>query len=476
MKRGSNVKINYLYNLSYQILAIITPLITTPYVARILDANGIGQYNYTQSITYLFIMFVILGTRSYAVREIAYCREDIKKRSIIFFEILEVKIVTFVLFSLAYFLFMSFYNQYRILFFILFLQMIAALLDISWFFQGLEDFKKTVIRNCIVKITGIILILTCVKTADDLPIYALILCGTELLGNISMWVYLPKIIKKVPLIELFPKRHVKSVIILFLPSMATYVYTSLDKVMLGILSNTEQVGFYSQSERLIRLLVTILTSLGIVLVPRMANLMKKGNWKEVKKYFTKSIQFIFMVSMPMSFGLISVSDQFIPWFLGKDFFASVSLLNILTPLILILGISGISGQAVLVSMGKHKYYTYTVIVGACVNLALNFLLIPNLQAKGAVIATVLAEGVVTILQLVGARKIVDLKKILRLTYKYVIGALIMFGVLMEVKSIFNNMFIQITFGISVYSIFLLLVKDVLIYEVLNKLIWKLKKQ
>lgn len=205
MKRGSNVKINYLYNLSYQILAIITPLITTPYVARILDANGIGQYNYTQSITYLFIMFVILGTRSYAVREIAYCREDIKKRSIIFFEILEVKIVTFVLFSLAYFLFMSFYNQYRILFFILFLQMIAALLDISWFFQGLEDFKKTVLRNCIVKITGIILILTCVKTADDLPIYALILCGTELLGNISMWVYLPKIIKKFRLLNYFLK-------------------------------------------------------------------------------------------------------------------------------------------------------------------------------------------------------------------------------------------------------------------------------
>ena len=464
-----SVKVNYIYNMCYQILAIVSPLITTPYVSRTLGAEGVGIYSYVNSIAYVFLMFVYLGTRAYGQREIAFCREDKHLRSILFWEINKIKLFTFAIATLMYSVLVVVSNQYKIIFILMFGQVIAALIDISWFFQGLEDFKKTVTRNIIVKILGIILIFLLVKKSEDLWLYTVILCGAEFVGNLTMWMYIPKYIELDSTIRLDIKKHLVPIITLFLPSLASYVYTSLDKVMLGIITTTVQVGYYSQSERVIKLLITNITSLGAVLVPRFSNLMRKNEWGKVQGYFDKAIRFVLMLCFPMMAGLVIVADQFIPWFLGEEFVNCISLLQLITPLTLILGLSGISGQAVLVSMGKQVYYTKTIVVGSILNLFLNICLIPRWGAKGAVIATLVAEGIITLLQYLGIHKKLKLGEAFFPGIRYVVYTVIMSAATIITKIFIGNMFVEIILGGIVYLLLLLVTRDQMVVQVLQQI-------
>lgn len=277
MKKKSITR-NYIYNVLYQVLIIIVPLITTPYLSRVLGAENIGIYSYTLSITTYFILFGSLGVAMYGQREIAYLQDKKYERSKTFFEILFMRFITLgIALVIFYFSFVT-TGDYSTYYKILILEIIANALDISWFFQGLEEFKKTVLRNSLVKIVSVVFIFILVKTKNNLIEYFIIYVLSNFLGNISLWLYLPKYIEKIKFKELKVLRHIKPTIGLFIPQVAIQIYTVLDKTMIGsIIEDKSEVGFYEQAQKIVKLLLAIATSLGTVMVPRMANTFAAGD-------------------------------------------------------------------------------------------------------------------------------------------------------------------------------------------------------
>lgn len=465
---------NYLYNLGYQVLIILLPLVTTPYVSRVLGAKGIGTYGYTNSITQYFILFGCIGLNLYGQREIAYYQNDIQKRSKVFFELLLLRIITVSISIILYYFSFCQNPTYGYIFSIQIIDVVASMFDISWLYQGMEDFKKIVLRNTLVKICGLIIIFMFVKSPADLPIYVLSYSATLLLGNLSMWMYLPKFVKKVSLKYLNIQKHLKPTIVLFLPQIATSIYTMLDKTMIGALTNnTAEVGYYEQSQKIIRMAMTIATSLGTVMLPRVANLFKEGKLDEVKESMYTSFQFISFLTFPLCFGLIGISKGFVPWFFGEGYGKVVYNMMIISPIIIIIGYSNVIGTQFLLPTGRQKEYTLSVCTGTVVNLCCNFLLIPMLLSYGAAIATVIAELSVTLVQVIATRSTFSYRYIFKLVYKYIIAAVLMLVVLLFLSNIMPvgilYTVIQMTAGCFVYFIVLIVLKDSSIYTVINKI-------
>lgn len=410
---------NYLYNLSYQILILILPLITASYLSRVLGATGNGIYIYTYTTVNYFVLFGSLGISMYGQREIAYVQSDKAKMKKIFIELTSFRFITILVASVIYYF--SFMKQgvYSTYYKILFFELIAALFDISWFFQGLEDFKKTVIRNIVVRLASVSMIFIFVKEQSDLSKYLAIYAFADLIGNISLWFYLPKYFKgtKVKNINIFYR--IPAIILLFIPQIANKVYNMLDTTMLGkIIENKAETGYYEQSQKIIRVLLTVVTSLGTVMVPRMANMFAKGENKKINEYIKKSFNFTYLLSFPIMFGLISISRDFVPWFFGPGYTKVIILMDIITPIILLMGISNIIGTQYLLPTKRQKEFTIAVVLGIIVNFILNFILINLFNSIGACIATVVSQLVVTLLQFYFVRKEINIKTMFKLSYKY----------------------------------------------------------
>ena len=466
---------NYLYNLGYQVLIIILPLITTPYVSRVLGAKGIGTYGYTNSITQYFILFGCIGLNLYGQREIAYYQKDIEKRSKVFFELLLLRIITVSISIILYYFTFCQNATYGYIFSIQIIDVIASMFDISWLYQGMEDFKKIVVRNTLVKICGLIIIFMFVKSPADLPIYVLSYSATLLLGNLSMWMYLPKFVKKVNLKHLNIQKHLRPTIVLFLPQIATSIYTMLDKTMIGALTgNTAEVGYYEQSQKIIKMAMTLATSLGTVMLPRVANLFKEGKIEEVKESMYSSFKFISFLTFPLCLGLIGISKGFVPWFFGKGYGKVVLNMMIISPIIIIIGYSNVIGTQFLLPTGRQKEYTLSVCTGTIVNLICNLLLIPQFLSYGAAIATVIAELSVTMVQVIATRKTFSFKYVFKLVYKYIIAAVLMLIVLLILNTIMTvgiiYTIIQMVIGGLIYLILLIILKDTTIKTFVLKII------
>ena len=468
---------NYIYNLIYQILILILPLVTTPYISRVLGAENIGIYSYTLSIVTYFILFGSLGVALYGQREIAYYQKDKKKYSRIFWEIVILRAITMTIsLILFYFIFVN-GNQYQIYYKILILELIGNCIDISWFFQGLEEFKKTVIRNMIIKLISVISIFTFVKSQNDLRIYFWIYVLSTTIGNASLWLYLPKFLTKVKIKELHLFRHLKPTLGLFVPQIAVQVYTVLDRTMIGaIITDKSEVGFYDQSQKIIKLLMTIITSLGTVMLPRIANTFASGEKEKINEYMKKSFSMVFLLAFPMVFGIISVSRAFVPIFFGAGYDKVATLMNIISPIILFIGLSNVTGTQYLLPTKRQREYTISVIVGAITNIVMNACLIWKFGAIGASIGTVIAEFTVTIVQLYFVRKDFDFLQIIKISKNYVISSIAMFIVCIiignVVKSNMTSIIIQVIFGVGVYGICLLTLKDKFVDSIIKKIIHK----
>jgi len=469
---AKSVKKNYIYNLIYQIVAIILPFITTPYLSRVLGATNIGVYGYTLSISAYFILFGSLGIALYGQREIAYEQNNIKKYSKSFIEILSLRIITMTISLTLFYLIFCINGEFNNYFKILTLELIANTLDISWFFQGLEEFKKTVGRNLIIKTISVILIFIFVKTKNDLNIYFIIYTVSILIGNLSLWLYLPKFIALKYIKKLNLKKHFKATLVLFIPQIAIQIYTILDKTMLGtIIVNKAEVGYYTQAEKMIKLMLTIITSLGTVMLPRIASSYAKGDSETIKIYITRAFNLVFLISIPMIVGIICISNVFVPWFFGKGYDKVIPIMIILTPILLFIGMSNVIGMQYLLPTKKQKEYTYSVIIGAIVNFLINLILIPRYGAIGAAIGTIIAEATVTAAQISYTKKYIDYKKILKLTKNYFISSIVMLIMIIVVKVIIGNsllsMFVQVGVGVITYGICLLIMKDKFIQYFIN---------
>lgn len=463
---------NYVFNLMYQILTMIIPLITTPYLSRVLGAENIGIYSYTLSITTYFILFGSLGVAMYGQREIAYLQDKPKKRSKTFFEILLMRFITLGISLIVFYLSFCLHGQYKMYYLILILEIIANSLDISWFFQGMEEFKKTVFRNTLVKIISVICIFVFVKESSDLYKYFIIYVFSNFLGNLTLWFYLPKYVEKVSMKNLNIFRHLKPTFFLFLPQIATQIYTVLDKTMIGtIVFNKAEVGYYEQAQKIVKFLMTIATSLGTVMMPRIAYTYAKGDMEKLRYYMNKSFSFILILAFPLTFGIISIASKFVPLFYGPGFEKVTSLLIIISPIIVFIGLSNVVGTQYLLPTKQQSKYTISVIIGAFVNLVMNFILIKNYKSIGASISTVFAELSVTAVQFYLVRNQIKIRDVFKIFYKYFIASLIMCLISFIIGYFINSNIVSILiqFFISVVSYFglLVLMKDEFVFEVVN---------
>ena len=461
---------NYMYNLIYQILVLILPLITTPYISRVLGAENIGIYSYTISIATYFILFGSLGVALYGQRQIAYEQKKAKKMSKTFWEIIILRFGTMTISMLIFYFVFVKGKQYQLYYKILF----ANCFDISWFFQGLEEFKKTVTRNVIVKLISVISIFAFVKKTDDLGIYFWIYVLSTLFGNISLWAYLPKYLKKTKVRQLNVAQHIKPTIGLFIPQIAIQVYTILDKTMIGtIVLDKSEVGYYEQSQKIIKMLLTIVTSLGTVMLPRIASTFASGEKEKVTSYMNKSFNMVFLLGFPLMFGIISVSKAFVPVFFGQGYDKVAILMKVISPIILLIGLSNVTGTQYLLPTKRQKEYTISVVCGAIINFIMNMCLIWKFGAIGASIGTVIAELTVTLVQIYFVKKDFDIRNLFKIAKNYLISSVIMFIICLLIGNYTNNnlasIVVQVIIGGLTYGICLLIFKDEFIFEMLNKI-------
>jgi len=429
---------NYIYNMVYQVLILILPLVTTPYLSRVLGAEGIGIYGYTYSIVTYFILFGSLGVAMYGQREIAYAQENIESRKKVFIEIVIFRIITIAIAIVAYYFFFMQGAEYQIYYRILLLELIAAAFDISWFFQGMEEFKRTVTRNVLVRICSVSLVFILVKTKEDLAKFTLIYSLADLIGNLSLWLYVPKYIKGVKVKNIDVIRHLPQILLLFIPQIANQIYKILDTTMIGALvENKSEVGFYEQGQKVIRLLLTIVTSLGIVMVPRMASTFASGDKEKIKEYMKMSFKFVFFLAFPIMFGIISISSAFVPVFFGNGYDKVIILINIISPIILLMGMGNVLGTQYLLPTKKQKEYTISVTVGVIFNFILNYILIKKYASIGASIATVLSELIVVGIQFQYVKKDIKFSNLISLAWKYFVSALIMFTVCFGIRFVLS---------------------------------------
>lgn len=423
-----SIKKNYLLNLCYQILLLITPLITTPYVSRTLGADGIGTVSYAESIVSYFTLFATLGITTYGQREISYVQDSVEKRSKVFWNTKILEFFTSGCVFLVYVVFCIF-NDSTPLYFLFSFNILAVFVDLTWFFQGLEEFGKIVIRNSIIRIISILYIFIFVKTKNDILVYAFGLIAFAFLGNLSLWTYFPKYITKISKKDIHPFRLLPTVMTLFVPTIAIQVYTVLDKTMIGIITQCSfENGYYEQALKISRTILTLVTALGTVMIPRVGHYFELGDTNEIKRLMYRSYRFVWLFGIPLCLGLICVSSNFVPWFFGPRYDKDIILLKILALSVLAIGINNVTGMQYLIPTKRQNIFTFTVIFGACVNFVLNCIFISLWQSVGAAIASVVAETSIAVIQLIIVRGELSPLRVIKEGVHYYIAGLIMFGV------------------------------------------------
>ena len=480
---GKSVKKNYIYNLIYQILTLLFPLVTTPYLSRILQADGIGTVSYAESIVSYFVLFATMGIATYGQREISYVQNDTQARSRVFWETQLLKLITTSVVLCIYCIFAVLIvdNSMRWLYLILAIQVFSVAVDVVWFFQGMEEFGKIVTRNIIVRIIFIAFVFIFVKTKEDLVYYVLGNALINIVSAMSIWGYLPKYVKKVSLKSLHPFRNFKVVFALFIPTIAIQIYTVLDKTMIGLITNNAyENGYYEQAIKIAKIALSVVTALGTVMIPRIGHHHEKGETKAVCDWMYRSYRFVWMLAIPMCIGLVFVAGNFVPWFFGDGYEGVIPLLQILSLLLIAIGVNTVTGNQYLIPTKREKAYTWTVIIGAVVNFVLNLFLIYFFQAIGAAIASVVAETVIAIVQLIIVKKELSIVIILKSSVKYVVAGVVM-GVVLFFESIWFSPSILYTLlmvasGAAVYFLSLLLLRDTFVISNLKTIFGRFLKK
>lgn len=460
---------NYLYNASYQILNLLIPLITVPYISRVLGAHDVGINEYTNSWVTFFYLMGQMGITLYGNREVAYHRDDLYERSRTFWGVEALQLLTvsasLIAYLVAVFLFSTTFKQY---FLLQGIWIIATGLDVSWYFMGLENFKVTVVRNTFVRLISIVLIFTVIKDTGDLGKYIAILGGTQLVGNLTLWPYLKDNVVWVKVSKWHPFRHFYPALLLFIPTITTQVYLVLNRLMLGRMSTQVALGNFGQADKIVKFVLAIVTATGTVMLPHVANKFAKGDVKGVRNSLYASFNFVSAISVPMMFGLMAISVKFAPWFLGPDFELAGRIMFLEAPIIVLIAWSNVTGTQYLMPVNRVKEYTTSVTVGAVSNIVFNLFLIEGWGANGAAVATVLSEFLVSATQIAMIRGTIKRRKLFREQWKYFLCGFLMYLVVNRICFIINmtvaNLCLEVVVGIIVYFLGLLLTRASIIGE------------
>lgn len=482
---SKSLKTNYIFNLLNTVSGLLFPLITFPYASRILLADGIGQVNFFQSIIQYITLLTCLGIPMYAIREVAKVRDNIAERNKVTVEILllhaSLTVIGYVIVAILAATIAKI--QVNIpLFLILSATIFFTAIGCEWFYQGVEDFKYITIRGLIVKTVSVVLLFLLVKTKEDILWYAGYSVFGVLGGNIFNFIRLRKYIslKKLPFGELRPLRHLLPALHIFVLNLVISIYVQLNSVMLGFMSDTTSVGLFTAASKLSHMTLGIVSALGTAMLPRLSNLIAIGEKEKFDRLSQKAMQFVLAITLPMTVGMILTSSYLIPLFCGETYTPAILTLQIISPIILAIGISSILGIQILYPQGQENKVILSTALGAAVNFFLNLWLIPKYEQDGAAIATVITEIVVTGSMIFIGSRYIPIRWKNKNYFHYFIGTLLMgigvsgwmYGT--PCQSDILNLTVSCVIGIAIYAIYLIAIKDSFYLEVKTMIYKRIK--
>lgn len=417
---------NYFYNAAYQLFKVIIPFFTIPYLSRILGPQGIGINSFTTSVLQYFVLIGDLGITMYGSRKVAYVRDNKYKLTQTFYEIMFLQVLTMSVAYVCFFVFLYFTKSYRPYYLAQSIVILSTALDISWFYNGIENFKVIAVRNFIIRIIILICIFTFVKSYSDLLLYIILSVSSFLIGNMTLFYRLHNYIGRPNIRCLNIFKHLKPSIMLFIPEVAVQVYWVLNKTMLGSLDSVKASGFFDQSDKTIKIVLAVITASGTVVLPHIANSFIKGHKKQTFFYLKSSFILVTALAIPMTFGLSAIAPKFVPLFFSNKFLIVSPIIIWESIIIIFIGWSNVIGTQYLVPTNQIHGYTISVILGAIVNVIFNLLLITLFGVIGAVISSDLSEFSVTVYQLYVIRHQVKLTSLFNDFYKYLFAGILMF--------------------------------------------------
>lgn len=432
MRDGKKVAINYIFNASYQIMALIVPIITTPYISRVLRADGIGVYSYTYSIVCYFTLCAILGTATFGNRQIGVLQDDPIGRTKKFWDILIFRVITSSLALAIYITYVFCFADNKVIALLQSIYILGVMFDVSWFFQGMEDFRQIAIRNYTFKIINVISIFLFVHQYSDLWKYVLLLSLTTWLGNLSVWPFLRRYLVKLSSYRVSPFSDIKMILQLFLPTAAMQIYAIIDKTMIGqITADAAQNGYYEQAEKIVKMCLMLVTSLPTVLLPKVSKAYAEKRIKDANDYLYKAYKLVWFLGTPLMCGTIAISSVLVPVFFGEGYEPVINILPIMSLLFIVMGLNHTSGTQFFIASGRQNEYTIRIIIGGLVNVLLNMLLIYDFGATGAAIASVVGEIIIMLTEFryVYKHKMFSVGHLFGECRKYFVAGIVMVGVL-----------------------------------------------
>lgn len=472
--KDKKISNNLVYSLLIQISGLIAPLITSPYIARVLSPELIGDYSFTLANSNYFTLIECLGLPLYGMIEAAKVRDDKKKLSKLFWEISLIKIFLTIICVIVYVgMFVCSGNQnLRHLYIIMIFNLIAVGLDTTWILNGLEEFKVTAIRSIAVRIINIFLILLFVKSEHDIITYALIMQGSTFISYAVMFPTVLKKIGEISLKELNIWRHIKPSLIYFVPGIITTIFQSTDKSILGIFSTSYEVGVYEQACKICQLFACMISAVSNAILPRAAYLNSNTEKNsESEKLFKTSIRICSFAALPICFGASAIADSFIPVFFGAGYEKSAVLLKILCINVFFIALSNFYGQQALMARGKQKEYNISITVSAFANVAINLVLVQSLESVGVSIASAVA-GLISFLMIsYYGKDMLPLPAAIKMSHKYLAAAVLMFICIFKIvfNSNYLTVLVQIISGVLIYFAVLIVLKEKIVISVLERI-------
>lgn len=471
----NNLIKNYLYNLGFTIYNLLVPMIILPYISRVLGKENIGINSFVFSLNQYFIFFANLGILLYGSREVAFVRSDKKKLSETILDLFLLKFISSMVTLGVYIIFIHFQEvnlkKYMYLYSI---NIISTVFDITWIFQGLEDFKKVAIRNFIIKTFSMIWILIFIKSTEDLDKYILVISISTFLSNIVMIKYMLKIInlKEYRYDYIRVKKHFLNNNKLFFLQISIQIYAYLDKIILGYFGKIVEAGYYDIAQQITKIGISLNGALTNVMIPRVTKLFSENKIFEIKNIINKSLSFSLSFSFPIIFGILAIKDNIISVFFGTEFDKVKEILPLLLPVIFIVPIGNVLGMQLMIPMKKEKIVTMIPMIGLLISIILNFILIPKIGILGAVIANLCVESSGSILTWYFNKEWVSIISILKKSSKSCIAATLMYIILinLNIQNSIYTILIKSILGILCYFIILIILE----YKIILK--WYLEKR
>lgn len=475
---SSSIKVNYLYSIANTFIGLLFPLVTFPYVSRVLEPSGLGLYNFLNSIISYVTLFAGLGISLYATRKIAQHRDSLIERSKLTVEVFLLNVVTtFIAYSAVFILDLCLprISEHRELFYVMSIGIILGPLSVNWFFQGIEDFKYITIRSLLVKCLSFVLLLTCVREKDDVIIYAIVAVIASVGNNLFNVIHLRKYIS----LHCFDWhtlriwRHLKPSLVLFLLNIIISIYVNLDSAMLGFIKDDIAVGYYSIAGKLSHITLSMITTLGVVLLPRFSYLIKQNKIEEFDALARKSMDFTIGICLPIVAGFVTLAHPIVVTLFGEQYLNSILTLQIISPIILFASLTNVLGIQILYPKGKENVVILSTLGAAIVNFTLNWFLIPIYSQNGAAFSTAVAELIVFVIQMTLGAKYFPKKMYTKNILDYLIGTTIMIFAILALLSFDFNVILQlvvtILVGILIYSTYLYYRKNHLMISIISSL-------